>query len=126
MSGSSIAQKVKAGLKKAYNATGGGTAKTYLINQNNTESTDPRVGGTSGTPTYTELVNAIWKTIDNTLIDNTNILQGDMELTIDADVVVSVNDKISYNQVDTFNVIQVNPVRPTNVLLEQKLVVRAV
>lgn len=125
MAGSSIVAKVKAGLKKAYNATGGGTAKTYLKVVTKTENSDPRVGGSISSTSYTELVNAVWQSIDKSYVDNQTVFLTDSQLVVDADVEVSVGDIISYDQSKDYSVVAVMPVRPTNVLLSQKVIVRS-
>ena len=131
-----IQKAVNDGLRSAnlaIGAQGSNAIKTYLITSELQGASNP-YGEDTYTDTYTELVNAVWVTVDSSLIDGENILQGDRALTSSADVPISVGDRVTTGQTSgdvttygkEYRVVSVNDVSAANYSLVNKSVLRAI
>lgn len=120
MAGVDIQAKVRAGLKKAVNATGSGDL-VYLVRETQT-------GGTPISPPVitTErflLVDAIFKNIKINQMTNTLIQAGDRELVANSSVVLKLNDKIEQGSRKMI-IVSNEPVEPAGLVLVYKPIVR--
>ena len=123
MSGLDIQAKVKLGLARANLATGNGTNSIVL----SVKTIAP--GGSPINPpvvsySYVTLVDAIVKSVDQKLIDNTFILATDEALVANGDVPLSVGDKLTVNG-NGYVIITVKTSNPTNVILSYNAVIRS-
>ncbi len=125
MGANSVAAKVARGLAKANIKVGEGDSPiVYLVQETQVS------GGTSpfDPPVYTteniELVNAIFKTIDKSSVDNDLIKDGDREIVCDGAVVIKQGDFIETSAGEGFIVISVGISSPYGIPLAYKPIVR--
>ena len=121
MSGLDIANKVRNGLRKATNATGSGE-HVYVIKRTTTGGCGPALPGNTTEEEFL-LKDAIFKTINKTLINDDSIRSGDRELVVNADIVINQNDVIRQGS-KRFLVVAVDTKEPSGVLLSQIIQVR--
>ena len=122
MSGLDIQAKVKLGLARANIATGNGTNSIVLSVKTITPGGSP-INPPVVSYSYVTLVDAIVKSVDQKLIDNTFILATDEALVANGDVPLSVGDKLTVNG-NGYVIITVKTSNPTNVILSYSAVIR--
>ena len=123
MSGLDIQAKVKLGLARANIATGNGTNSIVLSVKTITPGGSP-MRPPAVSYSYVTLVDAIVKSVDQKLIDNTFILATDEALVANGDVPLSVGDKLTVNG-NGYVIITVKTSNPTNVILSYNAVIRS-
>ena len=116
MGSANIQAKIKKGLAKAINKTGSASSeKVFLIQIIITGGTTPLDPITSETENPVELVNAIFKEYNQSLIGG-NIVAGDRQLVSDNTVVISVGDTIEQGST-RYTVIDLGQAAPTSDVL---------
>ena len=115
MGSANIRAKIKKGLAKAINKTGSSSSeKVFLIQTTNTGGNTP-IDLPVITETPVELVNAIFKDYDQSLIGG-NIIAGDRQLVSDNTVVITVGDTIRQGTTN-YTVIDLGQSSPTSDVL---------
>ncbi len=115
MGSANIQAKIKRGLAKAINKTGSAySEKVFLIKVVNTGGNTP-IDPPVTTETAIELVNAIFKDYNQSLIGG-NIVAGDRQLVSDNTVVISVGDTIKQGST-MYTVIDLGQSAPTSDVL---------
>ena len=115
MGSANIQAKIKRGLAKAINKTGSTSSeKVFLIQETNTGGDTP-IDLPVITETSIELVNAIFREYDKSLIGG-NIVSGDRELVSDNDVVIATGDTIRQGTTN-YTVIDLEIKAPTSDVL---------
>ena len=97
MSAYDIQKKVKKGLAKAQKKAGATTSPKVYLEQEVVSGGNSPLNPPTVIITQVELVNAVFKSINQDLIDNTNILSTDVMLVTDGYVAVDRNEKITSN-----------------------------
>jgi hypothetical protein len=116
MGSANIQAKIRKGLAKAINKTGSASSeKVFLIEIIITGGTTPLDPITSETENPVELVNAIFKEYNQSLIGG-NIVAGDRQLVSDNTVVISVGDTIEQGST-RYTVIDLGQSAPTSDVL---------
>lgn len=115
MGSANIQAKIRKGLAKAINKTGSASSeKVFLIQMINTGGNTP-INPPVVTETPIELVNAIFKEYNQSLIGG-NIVAGDRQLVCDNTVVISVGDTIEQGTT-RYTVIDLGQAAPTSDVL---------
>lgn len=116
MGSANIQAKIKKGLAKAINKTGSTSSeKVFLIKMIITGGTTPLDPITSETENPIELVNAIFKEYNQSLIGG-NIIAGDRQLVCDNAVAIEVGDTIEQGST-RYTVIDLGQSAPTSDVL---------
>ena len=97
MSAYDIQKKVKKGLARAQKKAGETTSPKVYLEQEVVSGGNSPLNPPTVVITQVELVNAVFKSINQDLIDNTNILSTDVMLVTDGYVAVDRNEKITSN-----------------------------
>ena len=115
MGSANIRAKIKKGLAKAINKTGSTSSeKVFLIQTTNTGGNTP-IDLPVLTETTVELVNAIFREYDKSLIGG-NIVSGDRELVSDNDIAIKTGDTIRQGTTN-YTVIDLEIKAPTSDVL---------
>ena len=115
MGSANIQAKIKKGLAKAINKTGSTSSeKVFLIQEVNTGGDTP-IDLPVITETSIELVNAIFREYDKSLLGG-NIIAGDRELVSDNDVAIAAGDTIKQGTTN-YTVIDLEIKAPTSDVL---------
>lgn len=115
MGSANIQAKIKKGLAKAVDKTGSANSElVYLVQKTNTGGNTP-IDPPVTTETLIELVNAIFKNYDTSLIGG-NIVAGDRMLVSDNTVLISVGDIIRQGTTN-YVVIDLGKAAPTSDVL---------
>ena len=115
MGSANIQAKIKKGLAKTVNKTGSSNSEiVYLVQKTNTGGNTP-IDPPVTTETLVELVNAIFKNYDTSLIGG-NIVAGDRKLVSDNTVLISVGDIIRQGTTN-YIVIDLGEAAPTSDVL---------
>jgi len=125
MGANSVAAKVARGLAKANNKVGENDSPIVYLVRNiqisgGSSPFDPPVYS----PVNIELVNAIFKTIDKSSIDNDLIKDGDRELVCDGAVEIKQGEIIETSAGEEFIVISVSISSPYGIPLSYRPIVR--
>ena len=94
MSGFDIQAKVKAGLAKASNATGGSTFGTVQLIVRTGKASTPLDAG-SVNRSYVPLKNAIFKSIKSFPATEQLVIDADIEMVSDGDVAITIGDQVT-------------------------------
>lgn len=129
MAGADIALKVANGLAKANAKVGSSSSpKVYLVSIIDT-STATSFG--TQTKTYTELVNALFKSFETSSFDKELVNQGDRVLVCSNSVEISIGDAVSIGNGEgqdgyqEFTVVDMKESSPAQVVLSYELHLRA-
>ncbi len=95
MSAYDIQKKVKKGLAKAQKKAGATTSPEVYLEQEVVSGGNSPLDPPTVVITQVELINAVFKSINQDLIDNTNILSTDVMLVTDGYVTIDRNEKIT-------------------------------
>ncbi|PHS21819.1 MAG: hypothetical protein COA84_14920 [Robiginitomaculum sp.] len=116
MGSANIQAKIKKGLAKAIAKTGSASSeKVFLIKMVNTGGNDPVFNPPNITESLVELVNAIFKEYNQSLIGG-NIVAGDRQLVTDNTVIIEVGDTIEQGST-RYTVIDLGQSAPTSDVL---------
>ena len=95
MSAYDIQKKIKKGLAKAQKKAGATTSPKVYLEQKVVTGGNSPLNPPTVVITQVELINAVFKSINQDLIDNTNILSTDVMLVTDGYVAIDRNEKIT-------------------------------
>ena len=116
MGAANIQAKIKRGLAKAINKTGSASSdKVFLVSSVQTGGGNTPIDPPIFTDTNIELVNAIFKNYDKSLIGG-NIVAGDRQLVCDNVNIISVGDTIEQGSTK-YTVIDLGEIAPTSDVL---------
>ena len=123
MSAYDIQKKVKKGLARAQKKAGGTTSPQVYLEQEVVSGGNNPLNPPTVTITQVELINAVFKSINQDLIDNTNILSTDVMLVTDGYVTIDRNEKITSDG-KTYTVVANDLKSPFGITLANILILR--
>ena len=123
MSAYDIQKKVKKGLARAQKKAGETTSPKVYLEQEVVSGGNNPLNPPTVIVTQVELVNAVFKSINQDLIDNTNILSTDVMLVTDGYVTIDRNEKITSNG-KTYTVVANDLKSPFGISLANILILR--
>jgi hypothetical protein len=123
MSAYDIQKKVKKGLAKAQKKAGATASPKVYLEQEVVSGGNSPLNPPTVTTTDVELVNAVFKSINQDLIDNTNILSTDVMLVTDGYVTIDRNEKITSDS-KTYVVVANDLKSPFGISLANVLILR--
>jgi hypothetical protein len=123
MSAYDIQKKVKKGLAKAQKKAGSTASPKVYLEQEVIAGGNSPLNPPTVTVTNVELVNAVFKSINQDLIDNTNILSTDVMLVTDGYVTIDRNEKITSDS-KTYVVVANDLKAPFGISLANILILR--
>ena len=122
MAGLDIQARVMLGLAKANLATGNGSSVVYLIKE--TDNGGTPINPIAPTIENITLTDAVVKSINNNLVDNTLVFATDSMLISNGEVEIKQGDRISVNGSE-MKVVSVTVSKPYDVVLSYTSVIRA-
>ena len=123
MSAYDIQKKVKKGLARAQKKAGETASPKVYLEQEVVSGGNSPLNPPTVVITQVELVNAVFKSINQDLIDNTNILSTDVMLVTDGYVTINRNEKITSNG-KTYAVVANDLKSPFGISLANILILR--